>query len=294
MTSVLALFGTDSWVHSVRNLTSGKDEDTLDASNANQMSLLQPLCDQAPFRRASLSMHSNYYQAYCTRSLYGLRRTYSDSLAEWNRNDTVEDRLNFAMFLANRAALTSHTLDLLPWYDDVGRTIYTAPGMATSKPDVSLPAQVVLSFIVGVQVLGLLWLGYWMYMWPAWTRTLDAMAVARIAASLDPSLLPPFKIVGLRETKKLSHTDGLVGTQVIEEIVEQHHETVAEPDIELAEIEQVEFNDDGSTVGKGAANSVVSVAPPSGGTVTLGLGALGVITKRGARKAPVASQGVDV
>lgn len=59
-------------------------------------------------------------------------------------------------------------------------------------------------------------------MWLEWTRRLDAMAVARVAASLDAALLQPFKVTRPRETKKLSQFDGPVGSQIIESTGQDH------------------------------------------------------------------------
>lgn len=80
--------------------------------------------------------------------------------------------------------------------------------------DVSQPALVVGSVLVGLQTLGiLLFLGY-AYSVPTWTSTLDSLAIARIAHQLkDGSLL---RDVGLRqmngdEKKKLSEVNGLIG-----------------------------------------------------------------------------------
>lgn len=82
--------------------------------------------------------------------------------------------------------------------------------------------QIVLSIIVGVQSIGLLWPGWFIQMWLEWTRRLDAMAVARVAASLDAALLQPFKVTRPRETKKLSQFDGPVGAQIIESTGQDH------------------------------------------------------------------------
>lgn len=288
MTSVLALFGPGSWLDGLANLTSARDEDrdTLDTLNSDQPAFLSALCDAVPFRHfTTSSAGSTYGHEGCGDSMLRLMMMYSDHMSRWSSNDTAEARLNIAMFLANQAALTSHTMDILPWTRDTGREIYTAPGIRVSKPDVSLPSLIVLSVVVGLQVLGLLWLGVWIFMWPTWTRTLDAMAIARVAASVDPSLLPPFRTVGQKDWDKLALVDGLVGAQVREEASEQQHGTAAVRGVDADEEIEMRALSVASTVGKEPASATVPAETANRAAVELGLGAPGVVSRRWGKQA---------
>ncbi|UPX21013.1 uncharacterized protein EKO05_0011219 [Ascochyta rabiei] len=282
MVSVLVLFNNDFWAHSVRNLTFGINEETLLTQNTNQTALLKPLCELTPFHGASSSAVSEHTPNRCPLRLAGLFYRLNAFLDDWNMNNTAAFRLNIAVFLANQAALTSHLEDILPWSPDTGREIFTAPGATVSKPVIGLPAQVTLSLIVGVKVVGLLWLRWFIYTWSVWTRSLDAMAVARVAGQLDASLLPPFANVAPQEQEKLAPVDGLVGA-------------LSSPGVGEgatgSHVELVEKNLDRSTVGKRVTISIVSTAPVGGQTTVLGLGAPGLITKRGVQKAPASRQG---
>jgi hypothetical protein len=116
MTSVLALFGPGSWLDGLANLTSARDEDrdTLDTLNSDQPAFLSALCDAVPFRHfTTSSAGSTYGHEGCGDSMLRLMMMYSDHMSRWSSNDTAEARLNIAMFLANQAALTSHTMDIL-------------------------------------------------------------------------------------------------------------------------------------------------------------------------------------
>jgi hypothetical protein len=241
-----------------------------------------------PFGRAGIEAQSGYTGS-CARSLSTLTYTLGSNLAGWSSNDTATYRLRIAMFLSNQAILTSHTKNLLPWDAETGREIYTAPGVTVLKPVISLPAQIILSVIVGVQVLGLFWLGWFIYTWPTWTRTLDAMAVARVAASLDPGLLPPFKVAGLRESERLAHVDGLVGAQLVESIHAERNGGAGPSDVELQE-----FGDNASTVGKRGDNETVAEVPGGTQHVVLSLGGSGLIMKRGWKATASSQRAEDV
>lgn len=285
MSSALALFGNDSWAHSVRNLTLGLDDDTLQSQDKDREALLEPLCQLAPFRRAGNNARSGYDGYRCARSLSGLHSTLYEQLTGWTDSATAEYRLRTAVFLANKAVLTSHLDDLLPWSIDTGREIYTAPGVTVSKPHISLPALVILSIIVGVQIIGLLWLGWFIYTWPTWTRTLNAIAIARIVAPLDPDLFPPLENIGQTELDKLAHTGALVGVHVSGELEHGRAGDAADSEIELVEIV------DGETVAKGAANSVLSVPLAGRRVVRLGLEEPGLVAKRGKQGSRAAGRG---
>jgi hypothetical protein len=288
MTSVLALFGPGSWLDGLANLTSARDEDrdTLDTLNSDQPALLSALCDAVPFGQFTFSSLSDTYgHEDCGNSMLRLMMTYSDHMSRWSSNTTAESRLNVAMFLANQAALTSHTAGILPWQTDTGREIYTAPGIKVSKPDVSLPSLIILSIIVGLQILGLLWLGCWIAMRPTWTRTLDAMAIARVAASLDPGLLPPFRTLGQKDWEKLARVDGLVGAQVQEAHPEQQQGSGAVRGVDTDGDIETRALSVASTVGKEPASETVPASTANRATMELGLGAPGLVSKRWGKQA---------
>ncbi|KAJ4369546.1 hypothetical protein N0V86_009382 [Didymella sp. IMI 355093] len=290
MTSVLALFGPESWLNGLANLTSARDEDrdTLETMYADRPALLASLCNATPFGHFRSSAGNTYAHAGCTESMFRLMMTYSDYMSGWSRNATAADRLGTAMTLANQAALTSHTLGLLPWARDTGREIYTAPGIRVWKPEVGLASLIILSVIVGLQILGLVALGWWIFMWPTWTRTLDARAIARVAASLDPGLLPPVGTSGQKEWERLAHVDGIVGAQLQEHAVEQQQQqgsggvvsgSHTDGEIEMRALSVA------STVGKEPTSEVVPASAANESTVSLALGARGLVSRRWGKRA---------
>jgi hypothetical protein len=211
----------------------------------------------------------------------------------WDDPETVKKWLDIAVYVANRATLTSHAhSNRVPdWYETTGREIYTAEGLKVYKPSPSIAAQVILTLIVMVHVFGLLGLAWFIQLWPAWTRTLDSMAVARVAASLDPSLLPPLKTARLSARTPLKDVDGLVGIQEAES-VHADHVRAGESQQEGMEMETLSI---ASTAGKQATSSATPMMAATGaGSVELGLGAPGVIAKRGKKQVAPSAAVADV
>lgn len=213
-------------------------------------------------------------------------------LLGWDDPETAKKWLDIAVYVANRATLTSHAhSDPLQWSEATGREIYTAEGLKVYKPSPSIAAQVILTLLVMVHVFGLLGVAWFIQLWPAWTRTLDSMAVARVAASLDPSLLPPLKTVRLSARAPLKDVDGLVGIQETG-TVHAHPVRAGAARRESVEMETLSI---ASTAGKQATSSATPMVVAAGaGSVELGLGAPGVIAKRGKKQVAPSAAVADV
>lgn len=128
--------------------------------------------------------------------------------------DTAQSLLEIAMFVANRAFVTwlspdssRNTLDILD-----GRHIYTSPGAAVPKPVLSKSSIIIMSLLIGLQLLGLGYLIYYLYRVPSWSNQLDAMAMARIGASLHHQGVPPaIGPVSKQDLNVLHTVGGLIG-----------------------------------------------------------------------------------
>jgi hypothetical protein len=78
-----------------------------------------------------------------------------------------------------------------------------------------------MSLLIGLQLLGLLRLTWYIYHVPSWTGTLDAMAMARIGARLgQQGLLLNDGVSGDRErdARALHKVDGLIGVVHVEDV----------------------------------------------------------------------------
>jgi hypothetical protein len=126
----------------------------------------------------------------------------------------VEGLLQVSIFVANRALLTfnSPSVDADVEYGKWrGRAIYSSPGRLAQKPVVSSAALVILSFLIGAQLIGLAYLAYYICHVLTWTGALDAMAIARIGASMrDKEILPPIGGVTQQHHDALHDVDELV------------------------------------------------------------------------------------
>lgn len=115
--------------------------------------------------------------------------------------------LSMAMHVANQALLdiatSSSVIDraMDPPRTEGATTIWYLPGLEYSKPSVSTAGVVVVSFFLGLQVLGILFLLGYIYSTPTWTDTLDSLAIARIAYQLPDEDQALLKKIGLRRAR---------------------------------------------------------------------------------------------
>jgi hypothetical protein len=76
--------------------------------------------------------------------------------------------LEIGVFVTNRAMLTALSPEVdQASYDLTGRKIYTSPGVTVQRPMLSTAALVLLSVLLGLQMLGLGYLTYYLYRFPA-------------------------------------------------------------------------------------------------------------------------------
>ena len=108
--------------------------------------------------------------------------------------------LSMAMHYANQAWLDIASSN----YVESGQypiCIWNIPGLEYSKPRVSTAGVVAVSVLLGLQVLGLLFLLGYIYSTPTWTDTLDSLAIARIAHQLPDEDQDLLKKIGLRRAR---------------------------------------------------------------------------------------------
>jgi len=245
MTSALALFGTGSWLDTAVNYVSKMSfnitaEDTGTSGNSSW----QLLCRGMPFAKlGGLPLHDSVasdsdVESLCRRldqrMLYGYTAHEEDVLLATQRFlaafapsidvtsdsqektlDNAEGLLAVSMFVSNRALLTLYSPEAGSYDTPIGtiwRFIYASPGVALQKPILSKRALIVLSVLIGLQLLGLTYLAYYLYRVPTWSDQLDAMAMARIGASLhDRDVLPAIGPVSKEDLTALQTVGALVG-----------------------------------------------------------------------------------
>lgn len=138
----------------------------------------------------------------------------------------MEGLLKIGAFVASQALLNHYApttaYTLVGGGDFRGRKVYTSPGYPVLKPDVSVAAVSVITILLALQLLGLVYLAWYIYHVPSWTGSLDAMAVAHIGARLGQQNLLLSGVSGDRErdARALQKVDGLIGVVNMEG---EHH-----------------------------------------------------------------------
>jgi hypothetical protein len=292
--SAIALFSNTSWIHNVieyatnTSYADARDEDQ--SRGAKSPLKWQRLCAGMPFGGLVSSEEGRYAPAYrCQLIDHDLAAGYTprsmDLLSlthEWiagfapdtyRKMEMAEALLQISMFSANRALLTfySPSVDYTAIWR--GRTIHSSPGQMVQRPVVSKAAMVVLSVLLALQSLSLIYLAYYIYHVPTWTGSLDAIAIARIGASLrDQYVLPPIGPVDEKDLDALRNVDGLIG------VVEKTDDNGRSQRRRASS----NWSDDGASVLNLELQQVGSKGPyinveAQGSDIQLGLGVSGVI-----------------
>lgn len=148
--------------------------------------------------------------------------------------------LQISAFATNQALLNHYSPTINPTLIGGGtfrgRKVYTSPGHAVLKPSVSTTVLVVMSLLIGLQLLGLGCLTWYIYHVPSWTGALDAMAMAHVGARLGQQNVLLDGVSGDRErdARRLQKLDGLVGVVHLEEGQE-------ESDTEMQQLRRASF-----------------------------------------------------
>ena len=248
MTSALALFGRGSWLSSAANYVSNASSNVTGHNGDYKDASWHLFCHGMPFLNLGLlfdktnlsSLNEDLHKRELVRTggfanacdladlaipsgkearERHMRLASQHLLAAFAPSDVAETYINpetmltAAMFVANEAFLTTLLSEAKEEQAPPGgRIIYTSPGFAMQKPFLSKLALIVLSFSIGLQLLGLGYLAYYIYRAPTWSGQLDAMAMARIGASLyNRGLLPAIGAVSKEDIAGLKTVGGLIG-----------------------------------------------------------------------------------
>lgn len=236
-TATMAMFGQDSWFDMLKVAMADVEDSNLTAAAAiTILCSMRPLGDAAGFS----DNHACEYSGYpSTSSYYTPAELFSDfvrdMLKQFHAIRRARATLDTATFYANNALLS----ELNQYYrakEYKYRTEESDERMYV--PVLSLAAIVTVSILIGLQVVGIAILLVYVYSSRVWTKTLDALAVARIGAqlsALDVFLVPretgtlgPVRLPA-RAAEQLDQIDGLVGSTSL-----TGHMTTGHQDIEMA------------------------------------------------------------
>lgn len=284
-TSIDALFGNTSWFHDIMRYSANMSVDT----RGQAISVIPPRpCAGMPFSQSS-DTNGNHSQAphYCDRIDYDIYK--GDGYAQnnivnirwaWLENlipssgdlagsrpmDKIETWLKISMFVANRGVMTT--------YADKSRTIYSASGELIRKPVVSLVAMIVLSTLLGLQLLGLTFLAYYMYQTPSCAAELDALTMARIGAALhQQGVLGAFGESSLDDAEALKDVNCVIGMRSEQLDAYSSSGKGQYATVRGGEVHDVEMQ-------SFATKKPLATVDGEGSADLLGLGALGKIQRR--------------
>jgi hypothetical protein len=133
------------------------------------------------------------------------------------------------------------------------------------KPRYSLAGIIVVSFLIAVQIAGLLILAIYNSSFPTWTSTLDALAMAKVGSELKELGLSPIGQKAHGDAEKLARASGLVG------VVDDDKEMVTLP-------ERSPSRDEGD-IQTAVENRHGDIEAHSENHLRLGLGATGLISR---------------
>lgn len=218
MTTAISLFGNESFFHIAANSNST-------THRAHPPAIMQ-ICQTGHLPFASSSSSSYFFNLYSTCSYTNTDTSnispngpdqgadaLTDLLISWIygfiNTSSSNQALSAAMFFSNRASLTQTVANT---YDYSAREIFSSPGTLVSLPYKSLAGTVVVSVLLVLQVLGIACLALFIYRVPTWSHSLDAVAVARLGATVDRADLPTLNAGTEVDTKtQLVNANGLIG-----------------------------------------------------------------------------------
>ncbi|GAW20596.1 hypothetical protein ANO14919_101040 [Xylariales sp. No.14919] len=212
-TAMMSMLGEESWMKPLQNISVATDPATIKAIYTN-------MCTTGgiPFLLWENGSGFSYYRAYCGlsggssgRTLYQVRLQAYGWFDYFSSTGRVNETLTAAAFFANEATLTRAATPK-GLSTDAGY-VYTSAGVTVHKPSIPLPAVIVISILLGVEVLAVLALLAFIYRKPTFTSRLDALVIATIGAQLSATgvELPHLNEAGKAWHKILQEHDGVIG-----------------------------------------------------------------------------------
>ncbi|KAI1084089.1 hypothetical protein F5B20DRAFT_526672 [Whalleya microplaca] len=215
--SLLAMIGNGSWYQAVQNASINSDN--LEVANAVYLDI----CSRGlPLTQLQESHGFWAATTVCNRLDYSIGRDYASTYLasityEWflgafnNTNYTLAN-LGSAMYFANEALLTETAAAAAAVLAPSHR-IYQSSGRTVVKPSVALPAKIVISILLFVEIAALLALALFIYRVPTFASYFDSVSVAVIGAQILASgvRLPDLSLAKEKSLSNLKDHDGLIG-----------------------------------------------------------------------------------
>ncbi|KAJ6479128.1 hypothetical protein C8R45DRAFT_832888 [Mycena sanguinolenta] len=193
-------------------------------NNLTALQILTQMCQHGSIPFALLGLRFPDFTGYCfgpnmefdTQTAEDTDSTLATMMGVWvfnQFNDTANAKyvLDMSMFFVNRAVLNKALT--VTGTSPFGRPIYTSPGLLLLKPTKTLAGTIIVSVLIAMQLVGLGLLVWYIYSVPAWTSSLNALAVAQIAREVSDGEIPPLGPVSSDGRKRMYNVDALVGVK---------------------------------------------------------------------------------
>ena len=206
MNSAIALFGNESFFYEANiNNQSGTNSAMVNICQSGKLPFsqyhLSALQDEVMQQyRGVMWQNGNQTKYYYVMNLVG---RYA---AMFNETDVAQNAFSAAMFLANQVVLT-RVAEPNSW---TPRMIYTSPGLVVPRPVKSHATTIGISVLIGMQLLGILCLVWYIYQVPTSTSAYNALAMTQIGAMIGAENVPRIG-AGSENMTQLRRRDGLVG-----------------------------------------------------------------------------------
>ena len=130
-------------------------------------------------------------------------------LVDWL--DSLMDPMSLQLALRGTLLTVSKATLQPAWHEGI-RTIVASHGTDVLKPSMSLVAMVIISFLIMLQLCGLLMMVIYASTRPTWTTSLDSFALLRIGATMADEL-PLISPLAANKLALLDEKKGWVGRQ---------------------------------------------------------------------------------
>ncbi|TGJ88436.1 hypothetical protein E0Z10_g388 [Xylaria hypoxylon] len=211
-TSMISMLGDESWILPLQNISETTDPSIL-------KTIYRDMCTgRIPFLSWDDEKGFSIQRGSCKLDNRGRSGTLQDIKRQtygwfnhFSETSMVNETLASAAFFANEATLTRAAAR--GYWRLAPGVIYTSAGATAHKPSISLPAQIVISVLIGIEALAILILLAFIYHTPTFTNRLDALIVATVGAQLSAAgiELPHLNETGETRHKLLKDHDGVIG-----------------------------------------------------------------------------------
>ena len=210
--SVMAIFGDGSFFNKTGSQNSYTDQDSILVCEQlhqpfSRLQLPDPLLDPIQLTPqctpTSMDTTGSPYATALVNALF-------DWLPIFSNTSNAETAFNLTIYSAHKSLLTAETLAEV----DEGNPVFMKPGYDIQKPEIPLPALVIISALLATQILCLAGLALYASWYHTWTNSLDAFALLRMGASLGQQELPLISNVKASAMFSLDEREGWIGASV--------------------------------------------------------------------------------